>query len=185
MSHSLRKQPTFRDATAGFPAKWLLRNERRNSIQMTRHYPDLGSASDWAEANFPRGTTNQKHYPDLCSAASSVWNFCARFSAVISGGNQWWRCEMKAVFFRLHEPRRTRFFTPLLKYVKPKCIATPPPPTLLVGSLVHCRVASSSVYRLHRFIHLGEERLWSKVFVGERMWPQKIPINGSKFEVWC
>ena len=44
---SLRKQPTFSDATTGFPAKWLLRNERRNSILMTRHYSDLGSASDW------------------------------------------------------------------------------------------------------------------------------------------
>ena len=31
----------------GFPAKWRQRNERRNSILMTRHYPDLGSASDW------------------------------------------------------------------------------------------------------------------------------------------
>ena len=37
----------FCDATTGFPAKWRLRNERRNSILMTRHYPDLGSASDW------------------------------------------------------------------------------------------------------------------------------------------
>ena len=45
---SLRKQPTFGDATTGFPAKWRLRNERRNSILMTRHYPDLGSASDWS-----------------------------------------------------------------------------------------------------------------------------------------
>ena len=45
---SLRKQPTFSDATTGFPAKWRLRNERRNSILMTRHYPDLGSASDWS-----------------------------------------------------------------------------------------------------------------------------------------
>ena len=44
---SLRKQPTFGDATTGFPAKWRLRNERRNSILMTRHYPDLGSTSDW------------------------------------------------------------------------------------------------------------------------------------------
>ena len=44
---SLRKQPTFSDATTGFPAKWRLRNECRNSILMTRHYPDLGSASDW------------------------------------------------------------------------------------------------------------------------------------------
>ena len=34
----------------------------------------------------PRGkfdSTNQKHYPDLGSDASSVWNFCARFSDVI------------------------------------------------------------------------------------------------------
>ena len=32
-----------------------------------------------AEVNFPRSTTNQKHYPDLGSDASSVWNFGARF----------------------------------------------------------------------------------------------------------
>ena len=44
---SRRKQPTFCDATAGFLAKLRLRNERRNSILMTPHYPDLGSASDW------------------------------------------------------------------------------------------------------------------------------------------
>ena len=31
--------------------------------------------------NFP--STNQKHYPDLGSDASSVWNFWARFSDVI------------------------------------------------------------------------------------------------------
>ena len=43
----LRIQATFRNLTTGFPAKWRLRNERRNSILMTRHYPDLGSASDW------------------------------------------------------------------------------------------------------------------------------------------
>ena len=43
---SLRKQPKFGDATTGFPAKWRLRNERRNSVLM-RHYQDLGSASGW------------------------------------------------------------------------------------------------------------------------------------------
>ena len=32
----------------GFPAKWRLRNECRNSILMTWHYPDLASASDWS-----------------------------------------------------------------------------------------------------------------------------------------
>ena len=36
-NRSLKKQPTFRDASSGFPAKWCLRNERRNSILMTRH----------------------------------------------------------------------------------------------------------------------------------------------------
>ena len=47
MCSSLRKQPTFGDATTGFTAKLRLRNERRNSILMTRHYQDLGSAFDW------------------------------------------------------------------------------------------------------------------------------------------
>ena len=46
---NLRTQPPFRNATTGFPAKWRLRKERRNSILMTRHYPDhLGSAFDWS-----------------------------------------------------------------------------------------------------------------------------------------
>ena len=44
---SLRKQPTFRDATPGFPLKWRLRNESRISILMTRHYADASSAADW------------------------------------------------------------------------------------------------------------------------------------------
>ena len=45
--NSLRKQPTFCDASTDFPANWR-RNERRNSILMTRHYPDLVSTSDWS-----------------------------------------------------------------------------------------------------------------------------------------
>ena len=44
----MRKQPTFGDATTGFPAKRRPKNEGRNSILMTRHYSDLGSASDWS-----------------------------------------------------------------------------------------------------------------------------------------
>ena len=43
---SLRKEPTFRDATTSFPVKWRLRNQRRNSTLMTRQNPDLDSASD-------------------------------------------------------------------------------------------------------------------------------------------
>ena len=45
-----------------------------------------------------RDSTNQKHYPDLGCDESSVSSFCARFSEVISRGNQWWRHQMSAVF---------------------------------------------------------------------------------------
>ena len=87
---SLRKQPTFSDAATGFPTKWCLRKERRNSILMTRHCPELGSASDWScrVVNLIQPIM-QKHYSDLGSDASSVWDFCARFSDVIWRGNQW------------------------------------------------------------------------------------------------
>ena len=44
--HFLRKQPTFRHAITGFHAKWHLWDERRNSILMTRHYPDPSCTSD-------------------------------------------------------------------------------------------------------------------------------------------
>ena len=44
---SLRKQPTFREIATWALAKRRLSNERRNSILMMCHYPDLGSASDW------------------------------------------------------------------------------------------------------------------------------------------
>ena len=51
----LRKQSTFRDAKtgfSGFPTKWRLRIEPRNSILMTHHYPDLGGANDWLKICF-------------------------------------------------------------------------------------------------------------------------------------
>ena len=60
---SLRKQSTFGDTTTGFPAKWRLRNERRNSLLMMHHYPDLGMASDWLNQIFfaarPIRSTNE------------------------------------------------------------------------------------------------------------------------------
>ena len=88
LSSSLRKQPTFGYATTAFPAKWRLRNERRNSTPMTRHYPDLGSASDWSCPRRKCDSINQKRYSDLGSDAPSVWNFCAGFSDVSWRGNQ-------------------------------------------------------------------------------------------------
>ena len=69
---NLRKRPTFGDTTTGFPDKWLLRNERRNSMLMTRHYPNLGSSSDWSCRVGKFDLTNQKHYPDLGSGAYRI-----------------------------------------------------------------------------------------------------------------
>ena len=45
------------DANTGFPAKWRLKNKRRNSILMTRHEPDQGicSACDWLKHIFHAG----------------------------------------------------------------------------------------------------------------------------------
>jgi len=42
----VREQPKFPYPTTGFPAKWRLRNKRRNPILMMPNYPDVGSASD-------------------------------------------------------------------------------------------------------------------------------------------
>ena len=80
---SLRKQPTFGDATIGFPAKLCLRNERRNSILMTHHYPDLTSACDWlnqiSHAAWPIKSTTQiwvvMHHQCGISAVISQMSF--------------------------------------------------------------------------------------------------------------
>ena len=72
-SSSLRKQPTFGNATTGFPAKWRLRNERRNSILMTRRYPDLASASDWLK-KFPT-----RHDQSESLARSGWWRVNSSF----------------------------------------------------------------------------------------------------------
>ena len=69
--HSLRKQPTFRDTTTRFPAKWRLRND----------LPDRCSASDWLKICLDQ---SKALYPDLGCDSSSVWNFCTRFSDLIS-----------------------------------------------------------------------------------------------------
>ena len=65
---------------------------------MTRHYPELGSALDWSCHVGNLLPFNQKHYPDLGSDASSIWNFCAPFSDIILPGNEWWHREVLAVF---------------------------------------------------------------------------------------
>ena len=77
--------------------------------------PRSGKCFSLVESNFPRGTTNQKHYPNLDSEASLVWNFCARFSDVIWRGKQWsvakcWLFSKASCHqaWRLKEPHRCR-----------------------------------------------------------------------------
>ena len=64
--------------------KWRLRNERRNFILMTCHYPDvdLESASDWLK----QISRNQSEVTPR-SDTSPVLNFCALFSDIIWRGN--------------------------------------------------------------------------------------------------
>ena len=75
---SWRKQPTFR-------RKWRLRNDCRNSILMTCHYPDLGSTFDWLKqishvAQPIRGTTQiwivTHHQYGISALICSRMSFC-------------------------------------------------------------------------------------------------------------
>ena len=92
---SLRKQTTFQDATTGAPAKWRLRNERRNSILTTCHYRDLSNASHRMKQFF----NQSEALPRFGQWCVISMNFCGRSSSdVISRGNQWWSREMLAVF---------------------------------------------------------------------------------------
>ena len=86
--YTLRKQPTFGDAITGFSVKWRLRNERRNSILMTRHYPDLGCASDWLNQISHSARPIRSTTKIWVVTRHQSWTFCARFSDVIWRENQ-------------------------------------------------------------------------------------------------
>ena len=79
---SLRKQPTFHDAitSAEIPYWWCVTTQILVVLLI----------------NLSCSTTNQKHYPELDSDASSVCRFCARFAEAISRGNQWRFHELSA-----------------------------------------------------------------------------------------
>ena len=63
---SMGKQQTFRDPPTGFPTKWHLRNEHRNSILIMRHYPDLDSASDWMKQIFNQSKVRTQIWEVMC-----------------------------------------------------------------------------------------------------------------------
>ena len=96
---SRRRRLTFCDAFIGFPAKWLLRNERRNSILMTCHYSDLASASDWLRQLYLGAQYHQIGVMTLHQRGISALDPQAAFREGTSIG----RAKMSAVLFRLHE----------------------------------------------------------------------------------
>ena len=98
---SLRKQPTFCNSTTGFPTKWCLRKDCRNSILMTRHYPDLGTRCMCFLIGWKFSSTIQKYYPDLpwhtlIISMEFLCSFCrAHFKGVTTNGAV--KCYLKEV----------------------------------------------------------------------------------------
>ena len=77
--------------TTGFSAKWRLRNERKNFILMTRHYPDPNSTLiGWSKIS-----ANQKHYPDPGSVASFIKFLRSLFRRHFVGKSPWRRRKCK------------------------------------------------------------------------------------------
>ena len=74
---SLREESTFLRRHHWFPCDMTSTNGRSNFHTDDASLPRFGEWFCLAEANFPRGSTNQKHYPDLGSKPSSVRNFFA------------------------------------------------------------------------------------------------------------
>ena len=64
---------------------------------MMRQYSDLGNTSDWMEQIFSQSDA----LPDLGSDASSVRNFCAHFSDVISPASPNVNCFHRLLCFRI------------------------------------------------------------------------------------
>ena len=62
----------------GFPTKWCLRNDCRNFIMMTCHYPDLGGASDWSMPRRKFASTDRRHHwfnvLRDCRSMEALWN---------------------------------------------------------------------------------------------------------------
>ena len=107
-----RKHLKFCDPVAPFPMKWHPRNECRNFILMSHHYPDLDSALNFNQSTIFWLVVNLKHFPDLGSDMSSVWNFCACYSGVISLENR--QCQRDVEPFACTRASSAEFYYPIL-----------------------------------------------------------------------
>ena len=91
----------------GFPVKWRLEKEWRNSIMMTCEYPCrsyLGSAFDsrQVEANFPHGMTNFERTTYTCTYLVTTCYQCYHWHHFVE--NQWSSREISPVFLGLSYP---------------------------------------------------------------------------------
>ena len=108
-------------------------------------------------------SANQKHYPDLGSDASSVWNLCTRFSDVIWQGNQYTvvlpnvSCFLK----RLPIECRTQWLTRIDFQ-----ISFNPDWQIDDGFLKGCRKLDNSIGFL-MFILSRAANLWRRLFLSE------------------
>ena len=112
---SLRKNPTFRDATTHsvFSRKMPSKIRAKKFRTSDASPPRSGKCFFLVAANFPREKTNQKVYSDLRRDVSSLWNFCISSSDVIPRGNQWWRRGI----WKTNEKRYCAIFRPRVKPV--------------------------------------------------------------------
>ena len=139
--------------------RWFPREmtSEKSILMTTRHYPDLGKASDWLKQIF-----NQS---EALSHKSSVWNFCARFSDVISRGNQWWRSEMSAVF--------SGYFFPCISLLFfQSCIVS-----FFKFELSSCGLELTERLPFFRHQKMG--------FVGYHVRTLHLKRNHNKFNLWC
>ena len=97
---SLRKQPILRDSTAGSP-----RNDVWEKTSAKNPYWWLVATQIWVVLliGWSKFSTNQKPCPDLGGDASSLWNFCPRFSDVISREVAKCRLSSQTRFLNVHK----------------------------------------------------------------------------------
>ena len=78
---------------------WFLRHMKSEKRTQKFHSDDAPLPRIWVVLLIGWIKIPTRHdQSDLGSDASSVWNFCARFSDVISRGNQWWRCKSRLFY---------------------------------------------------------------------------------------
>ena len=96
---SLKKQPTFWDATTGFPAKWSV---RAHTDDINANISRVSSSNWLKQISLAAEPIKSTIHADLSSYMSSVWNFCTHSSDFREPKQQWqwwlWKRQWKREF---------------------------------------------------------------------------------------